>query len=682
MRDGAIVAEQSFNWRPVVARRLLVAAGLFALWMLAIFARLAYLQIVRHDDLSARAESQQQRAIEAPGKRGDIVDRHGRLLAYSVDAETIYAVPTDIDDPAATAATLCRVLTDCSRKELASLRERLERRRSFVYVKRRASPEEARKVAELNLDGIGFMKESRRFYPNRELAAALLGYVGLDNKGLAGLEAAYDKAMLGKPGTVLVQADARRRVWNRVERAATTGGSLELTLDEQLQHIVERELAAGVDATNADAGTAIVMDPNTGEILAMASVPTFNPNDYNSAPEQARRNRAVQDLYEPGSTFKMITAAAAIEENVIKPDDPVDVSGGIIRIGSRVIHEYAGHNYGRNGMLTFTEAIVKSSNVGAVRVGLRLGAERMGLYVNRFGFGRPSSPDFPGESPGIVWSPANMTDSALASISMGHQIGVTALQMAVAASAIANGGNVLEPRVVRAVVKNGVREAVEPKVVRRAVTPATAAQVTGIMEEVVRSGTGKTFAQIEGYTVAGKTGTAEKVINGHYSKTANHASFVGFVPSRQPAFTIVVMIDTPRAIGRTGGVAAAPVFRRIAEAALRLNAVPPTIDPAPPVVVARHDPNPVTPVADVRPDRPILTLPASGEGSVPDVRGLGARDALRTLARLGLTARMKGDGIVIEQSPEPGAAFEPGAICTLVLDRDPSRVLGPSGAHP
>lgn len=674
------MAEQPLNWRPIVSRRLLVAGAVFAIWALVIVSRLLFLQTVRYDDMTARAERQQLRTITAPAKRGDIVDRHGRLLAYSVDADTIYAVPTEIDDPAKAAAALCGALTGCSRKDQLGLKERLEKQRAFVYVKRQVSPDEARNVARLDLDGIGFMKESRRFYPNRDLGAHVLGYVGLDNTGLSGLEAAYDKVMLGKPGTVLVQTDARKHVYDRVERAATTGGSLELSIDERLQHIVERELKAAIDDTNADAGTAIVMDPHTGEILAMASAPTFNPNDYNASSESARRNRAVQDIYEPGSTFKLVTAAAAIEENVIRPGDLLDVSSGTIRIGKgRVIHEYAGHRY---GVISFSDAIVKSSNVGAVKVGLRLGPERLGLYVNRFGFGRPGSPDFPGESPGIVWSPASLNDSALASISMGHQVAVTPLQMVVAASAIANGGNVVEPRVVRAIVSNGVRTPVEPKIVRRAITPATAAEVTGIMEAVVADGTAK-GAKIPGFTVAGKTGTAEKVIDGRYSKTANHSSFVGFVPSRQPVFSIVVMLDTPRSGGRTGGVVAAPVFKRIAEAALRLNGVPPSIAPPPAVVVARRDPNPVTQVVRKVAPRPILTLPGGSEAAVvPDVRGLGARDALRTLARLGLTARMQGAGIVIEQTPEPGEAFEPGAVCALVLHRDPSRLLGPGGAQP
>jgi cell division protein FtsI (penicillin-binding protein 3) len=659
------VVDQSVNWRPTLTGRIVVAAGVLGGWAAVILVRLLFLQVVSYDELSARAERQHLRTITAPAKRGDIVDRHGRLLAYSVDADTIYAVPTEIQDPATTAALLCSVLADCSGKERTALRDRLSRQRAFVYVKRRVSPEEAGKVAALGLEGVGFVKESRRFYPNKDLAAHLLGYVGLDNVGLHGLEAAYDKVMLGRPGTVLVQTDARRHAFARMERSPTSGGSLELTIDEQLQYIVERELAAGVEANRADAGTAVVMDPHTGEILAMASVPTYNPNDYNSAQEEKRRNRAVQDLYEPGSTFKIVTASAAIEERVIDLDDPIDVSLGHIRLGSSSVFDM--HRY---GVLSFKDVIVKSSNVGAIKVGLRLGPERLGLYVNRFGFGRPSSPDFPGENPGIVWNPARLNERALASVSMGYQVGVTPLQMAAAVSAIANGGNLIEPRVVHAIVRNGVRTEVAPKIVRRAITPATAAELTGVMEEVVQRGTARA-AKIEGFSVAGKTGTAEKLIDGRYSNTAHNASFVAFVPSRQPVFAIVVMIDTPRANRGTGGVAAAPVFKRIAESALRYAGIPPDLAPVPAVVVARRGTNPVTPTAAPLGPPPIFTLPGgpSDRPEVPDVRGLSARDALRALARLGLLARMKGDGIVVDQEPEPGTPIEPGTLCTLDLDR-------------
>jgi cell division protein FtsI (penicillin-binding protein 3) len=294
-------------------------------------------------------------------------------------------------------------------------------------VQRFVSPEAAARVAALDLGGVGFVKESRRYYPKRELAAQLLGYVGVDNVGLGGLEAAYDQVVRGRPGTVLVQTDARHRAFSRVERLPTAGATIELSIDEQLQHIVERELRAGVSEHRADSGTAVVMDPHTGEVLAMATYPSFNPNTFRSAAEGARKNRAVTDLYEPGSTFKLVTASAAIEEGVMSPSDPVDVSQGFIRFRGRQIDD--DHRY---GVLSFADVIVKSSNVGAIKVGLKLGAHRLDEYVRRFGFGRvSSSPDFPGESPGIVWNPNRLNDSALASVSMGYQVGVTPLQMSI-----------------------------------------------------------------------------------------------------------------------------------------------------------------------------------------------------------------------------------------------------------
>ena len=416
------------------------------------------------------------------------------------------------------------------------------------------------------------------------------------------------------------------------------------------------------------------MDPYSGEILAMASWPTFNPNDYGDAPDNARRNRAVQDLYEPGSTFKIVTASAAIEEKVVTPDEIIDVSAGKIRFGSRVIDDM--HRY---GPLTFTDVIVKSSNVGAIKVGLRIGAERMGLYVRRFGFGRPTSPDFPGESPGIVWDPSKLNDSALASVAMGYQVGVTPLQMAAAASVIANGGTLYEPHVVRAIVKGGLRTTVEPKAVRRSILPETAATLTQIMEKVVTDGTAKA-ARLVSYNVAGKTGTADKLVNGRYSPSQQNVSFVGFVPSRRPALTVIVMVDSPRVGGDTGGAIAAPIFKRIADSSLRHLGVTPTINPAPPVMIARNQETPVTPASSVGTPS-VVAMPASmTDTGLPDLRGMSAREALRELARLGLTARMEGTGIVVDQSPEAGSPLEPGATCTLVLNRRvPMRPAGAVG---
>ena len=669
-----MAAQPDLNWRPVLRRRLMGAVGVLACWVLAIEVRLVVLQVWQHDQLTLRAERQQSETQKTPGKRGEIVDRHGRLLAYSVDADTIYAVPTDIADPIKAAAALCGAFDECDKKDRDQLVERLTRKRrngsptSFQYVRRRATPIEAKRIAALEMKGIGFMKESKRFYPNRELAAHLLGYVGTDNAGLHGLEATYDKSVRGREGTMLVQTDARGHAFSRLDRPPTTGGSLELTIDEQLQFIVERELTAGVEAARADGGTAVAMDPHTGEILAMASWPTFNPNQYAGTSVSALRNRAVQDLYEPGSTFKIVTASAALQEGVIKPDDLVDTQGGVIKFPGRKPITDMGHNY---GTLTFANVIVKSSNVGAIKVGLMVGPERMGLYIRRFGFGKPSSPDFPSESPGIVWNPSKLNDSALASVSMGYQVGVTPLQMAAAASVIANGGTLYEPHVVRATVKGGVRTPVPPKAVRRAILPETAATLTTIMESVVTEGTAK-GARLVNYTVAGKTGTADKLVNGRYSPSQQNVSFIGFVPSRNPLMTVIVMIDSPRIGGDTGGAIAAPIFKHIADASLRMMGVTPTINPQPPVLVARRSDSPVTTAA--APIAPaVVTMPSgmSDGGGLPDLRGLSAREALRELARLGLTARMEGAGVVVDQNPAPGSLVEPGAGCTLVLSRRP-----------
>jgi cell division protein FtsI (penicillin-binding protein 3) len=409
------------------------------------------------------------------------------------------------------------------------------------------------------------------------------------------------------------------------------------------------------------------MDPRTGEILALANWPTFNPNSFVESDEAERRNRAIQDLYEPGSTFKLVTASAALEEHVVKPQDPIDCAPGYITFSGRPpirdVHAY--------GVLPFADVIVKSSNVGAIKVGLRLGPERLNRYIDRFGFGRTIGPDFRGESPGIVWDPAKLDSSALASVSMGYQIAVTPLQMAAAASSIANGGMLVEPRVVRAIIKDGRRTIVQPRVLRRTVSAATAAELTAIMEEVVERGTARS-AQIDGYTIAGKTGTAAKLIGGHYSKSEYNASFIGFIPSRNPVFTIIVVIDSPHAIGYYGGVVAAPVFKRIAEAALRQVGVPPNIGAAPPVLVARHEPDSrsITP-------RPIANGPvtaataieAAEPGTMPDLHGLAAREAVNVLTRLGMTARMNGNGFVIEQSPAPGDPLNAGEVSVLTLGR-------------
>ncbi len=661
------------EWRDTLRSRTLICAALLAAWTVAIEGRLLYLQVFQHGEMMARANRQQLRTIKLPAKRGEIVDRTGHVLAYSVDADTIAADPSEIQDPEGAAALVCHALDDCGPQQRQTMTERLRGKGQFAYLARQVSPDEARRVKALELPGLLFYKESRRYYPKKELAAHVLGYVGLDNGGLAGLESTFDARIRGREGKMLLQTDARRQAMSsREERLPTAGDALELTIDEYLQHIADRELRIGVAENAAAGGTAIILEPATGEILAMANWPTFNPNAYNASDIVARRNRAVQDLYEPGSTFKVVTASAAIEERVMTPADPVDCSPGYITFGSRVIRDT--HEY---GVLPFIDVIAKSSNVGAIKVGMKLGAERLGRYITRFGFGQTLATDFRGENGGIVWNSDRLDPSALASVSMGYQIGVTPLQMAAAVSVVANGGELVEPHVVRAFIRNGRREEVPRKVVRRAISEETAATMTDIMEAVVERGTAKAFAHMEGYTVAGKTGTASKLVNRSYSKSDYNASFVGFVPSRQPALTIVVVIDSPHANGYYGATVAAPVFKRIAEAALRHLGVGPTLNAPPPVIVARHDAHtggmaPRPAIAPVTPPRAAGLPP----GEMPDLRGLSARDALRTLTRIGLTARIDGDGFVTEQSPEAGTRLVRGDGCILRLER---RAVVPAG---
>ncbi len=665
-RHGVPPGGADQRWRRTVRQRVIVAAALFGLWTAGIQARLVYLQVVDRADLTARAERQQQRTMELPAERGEIVDRHGRVLAYSVDADSIYAVPAEIGDAARAADRLCGAFGDCTPAERQTLVERFGSQRAFSYVRRQVSPDVAARVEALDLPGIGFLKESRRYYPKKDLAASLLGFVGVDNVGLAGIEATYDSQIRGHGGRMLIQTDARQHaLFSRVDPAPTAGADLELTIDEYIQYIAERELRAGVEENEATGGSIVVMDPASGQILAVANWPTFNPNVFQRATAEARRNRAIQDLYEPGSTFKIVTASAAIQEHVVQPDDPIDVSAGMIRFGSRQIDD--DHRY---GVLTFTDVIVKSSNVGTIKVGLKLGADRLDRYARRFGFGETLSPDFRGESPGIVWSPAHLDDTALASMCMGYQVAVTPLQMAAAASAVANGGELVEPRVVRAVIRDGRRVEMPRTVLDRAITPETAGTLTTIMEQVVDHGTG-TRAQVPGYHVAGKTGTSHKLVDGHYSNTQYNASFVGFVPSRRPALTIVVVIDSPHKNGYYAATVAAPIFARVAEAALRHLGIPPTINPLPPVLVARASAPDVPVPQPVRMPAVLSRVagPVGGRGLMPDLRGLSAREALRALAELGLGVRLLGDGLVADQEPAPGTPLDRGGSATLHLER-------------
>jgi cell division protein FtsI/penicillin-binding protein 2 len=488
----------------------------------------------------------------------------------------------------------------------------------------------------------------------------------VENAGLGGIERAYDGVIRGQAGRMLLQVDARHnRMDSRVQVQPTSGATVELTLDLYLQHIAERELRDGVEANHAQGGAAVIMNPQNGEILALASYPTFDPNRYQQYDDDQKRDRAIQDVYEPGSTFKIVTASAALDEGVMKPTDLVDTNPGVIAFpGRKPITEAHGHNY---GVLSFEDVIVKSSNIGAIKIGLRVGAERMGRYIRRFGFGQPLLRDVGGGSRGIVWDPGQLNDSALASMSMGYQVSVTPLQMATAASAVANGGTLFEPHLVGAIIHGDRRDPVPPRALGRAIDPATAATLTTIMEGVVERGTA-TLAKLDDFQVAGKTGTAAKLAGNHYSTTDYNTSFVGFVPSRSPALTILVVVDTPRNGSPYGGTVAAPIFKRIAEAALRQLAVTPTLDP-PPVIVASD--LAAAAAAAARVSAPTSAGPVLLEGPavMPDVRGLSARDALRVLGAVGLTVRVNGSGLVAVQTPLPGEPIESGGKSVLELRR-------------
>ena len=657
------------RWRDIVRRRLVVTAGVMALWGIAIEARLVQLQVFRHDVLVERALRQRLRTIPTHPKRGEIVDRGGQILAYSVDADTIVAVPADVECPVETTRLLCEVL-ECRREQHDRILTRLDTENLFAYVQQYVSVDTARRIRELDLKGVGFLKQNRRFYPNRELAAHLSGYVGIDNQGLYGLESSYDEEISGQPGRVLMQTDARNRAFSRVERPPTAGVTLELTIDKLIQHIAERELRAAMREHHAAGGSVVVLDPATGEILALANEPTFNPNAFSLSDADARRNRATQDVYQPGSTFKIVTASAALEEGVSHPNQQIDTSPGVWYPGRRPIRDFRDY-----GVLSFTDMLVKSSNVAASKIGVELGAERLLRYVRRFGFGQAISGDFLGQSRGIVHPAAGLSDSDLARVSIGYTIAVTPLQMAAAMNAVANGGELIAPRVVRALLGKDGRVEVPRRVIRRAIRPETAATMTRILEDVVDHGTA-TAAQLTGYTVAGKTGTTEKLVDGRYSDTRNVASFAGFVPSTRPRLTILVVVDD---VLSGGGAVAAPVFQRIAEASLRHLGVPPNVGAPPPILVSAGSPTP--PIVRLTPVRAPASLAASAwtgpqRGLMPDLAGLSARAAFEIATDLGLMTRIRGDGFVVGQTLEPGSAITRGQALILRLERS-----GVSGAR-
>src|SRR5712691_8477975 len=514
-------------------RALIVTVALVA-WMLAIGARLVQVQISQHDDLTARARSQQLGAIETSPTRGQVLDRQGRELARSIDTESFFADPREIDNVQLTARNIA-VATGLDQTELAKrLNDAKDSNKKFVWIVRRMDVSAAGKLDALNLDGVYSRKEPKRYYPNDSLAAHVLGFVGTDEIGLSGVEQYYNDKIRGESGKVYLERDARRRAFESYEIQPRPGQTVVLTIDQTIQFRTEQ---------------------------ALANAPTFDPNQAAKIAPEERKNGAVQDIYEPGSTFKIVAFSAAIEKGLVKPEDKINCQMGQITVAGRVIHDHKPF-----GVLTVAEALAQSSDVGAIKLGLLVGNDSMYEYMKRLGFGEGTGIDLTGESPGLLRAVSRWQPASIGSLAMGQEVGVTPLQMATAYSALANGGLLVKPHLVRevrtpdgAVVFRAKTES------RRALKPETAAAMRGMFEGVTLHGTARK-AQLNGYTAAGQTGTAQKIDpkTRTYSATKFIGSFVGFAPVNNPAVVIIVVIDEPQG-SYHGGDVAAPVFREIAE---------------------------------------------------------------------------------------------------------------------
>ncbi|MBI1951674.1 MAG: PASTA domain-containing protein [Acidobacteria bacterium] len=715
------------------ARLILLVVGVAA-GLLAIFGRCAHLQVIRAPELLDQARSQQEKTITLDPLRGPILDRNGKELAVSVDVDSVFGEPGGVSDPAAAARRLAPVVG----LPASELRERLSTDRHFVWIKRKITPELRRRIEALRIEGVGFVRESRRYYPKRTLAAHLVGACGVDNQGLAGLEFMFDGAIRGTPGRMVALRDGRGgRVLDRERKEPAPGFGLSLTVDEVIQYDVERALDESMRETRAEGATVVVLRPQTGEILALASRPVFDPNAYSEARETARRNRATTDYYEPGSTFKVVTAAAALDAGKVHPKEVIWCENGSIVV--------ARHRFKEDrlpyGNLTFTEVLAKSSNVGTIKVARRLLAEEFIGYIKGFGFGRKTGIDLPGESPGILREVSAWSGLSQASLAMGQEIGVTTLQLAAMMGTIANDGVWKRPRIVQALIPapggrapappgwpGGAPSAraslggadapggadagglPEPAVAaapdrRRVIEARTARTLRSMLQMVTTDGTGKA-ASVAGYSVAGKTGTAQKIdSSGRYARGRYVSWFAGFVPAGTPALAIVVMIDEAKGPRFHGGDVAAPVFACIARAALLYLKVPP--DHEEPLVFDRsllaaaapdggrpERDRPAGAVHRIRRDGaaaaavPALAraggavraslaggLPAAPERrapraatAMPDVVGLSLRQATEALAAAGLSCSHDRNGPnVIRQEPEPGAPVTPATPCAVIF---------------
>lgn len=560
-----MVASRSLNGARF---RLYALSGFLCFWLLVICLRLVYLQIFCYGEFERRAQHQQQRSFDLSPKRGVIYDRAGRELAMSIQVDSAFVVPSEAPDLPNTVSLITRITKEDPRVVLADCRAH----KTFCWVARKADAETIERIRALNLQGIHYQKEPKRFYPKRELAAQVLGYVGTDDQGLSGLERQFNLQLQGKPGKLMISVDARKKWFASVEKEPETGNSVVLAVDQNIQYIAERELERGMEESHAIAGTVIVENPHTGEILALANRPTFNPNIRKEIKNEALKDRAVSDVYEPGSTFKMVTLSAGLEEKITRPDEVFDCQMGSIVINGMRIRDSKPH-----GLLSVADILAESSDVGAIKVALRLGEDRFYKYIRAFGFGQQTGIELPGETRGLTKPVERWSKVSIGAISMGQEIGISPLQLASLISTIANDGVHVPPRIVAGTItpQNAPQTiAFQPAEGTRVLSSLTAAEMRQMLQGVVLHGTGRK-AVLEGYSSAGKTGTAQKVDpnTGTYSKTKYVASFAGFAPINDPQLAVVVILDS--AVGlHQGGQVSAPIFQRVMQQSLEYLHVP------------------------------------------------------------------------------------------------------------
>jgi cell division protein FtsI (penicillin-binding protein 3) len=657
-------------------RIVLVILGI-TFWSFLILIRLVQLQIFEHRSFAQRAIQRQQvtRSIHAP--RGIIYDSHMAELATSVAISTAVAEPRRIQDPQKTAQELAAIL-DLNPQELLG-RMMDPARQGFMVVKRRIDPEAEKQIEALGIEGVYFVDESMRVYPNRELACQVLGFVNMNGDGGSGIELQYDKDLKGAEGVYSFDVDARRKSFRvNVDKPPAQGRSLVLSIDKSIQYIADREVKAAVEKSQAKAGVAIVMESETGRILALSNYPQFNCNTYNRYEPDAWRNRAISDIFEPGSTFKVVVATAALEAGLTRPEEMIDCQMGTITIGGHLFHDHKAY-----GLLSFSQILEYSSNVGAAKLGLRLGQQGLYEALRNFGFGSKSGVDLPGEIIGLVRDWHSWSGLSIGAISFGQEVGVTSVQILTAINAIANGGYRVRPSIVdRIIDENGDLVFARAPERTRLMSPRTAEAICNAFEGVVQRGTGKRAA-LEGYRAAGKTGTAQKIVNGQYSESKYVSSFVGFAPLPQPKITVLVQMDEPKG-SHYGGDVSAPFFKKIAQETLMLLKIPPdqslllrkiaplTVDAGSEDYIPNAIPiQPLQSMAKAQPrdeSREEISVPVGGELIVlPDFRGMAKRKVLDKCMDLGVRLQANGSGVAVYQWPLPGSKIQIGAVCSVTF---------------